>query len=168
MAENWLLGCACIFSACPFNHYLDGDTGKNNGIWGSPSRGGSTWATSIFIDLWGNAKIVSSRHFYAYRFSIHLIASMSVTVPKYRWVVAKWACRMMTLLTISIGVPYLEGWVAAWRRRSWGRKLTPASSPAFFTTTLSALYVIGKIRCSDSIPLSWINSRSRPAIFWGM
>ena len=39
MAENRLLGCACIFSACPFNHILDGDTGKNNGIWGSPSVG---------------------------------------------------------------------------------------------------------------------------------
>jgi hypothetical protein len=36
------------------------------------------------IDKWGNAKIASPRHFYAYRFSIHLIASMSVTFPKYR------------------------------------------------------------------------------------
>ena len=39
MAENRLLGCACIFSACPFNHNLNGDTGKNNGIWGSSSVG---------------------------------------------------------------------------------------------------------------------------------
>ena len=39
MAENWLLGCACIFLACPFNHKLNGDTGKNNGIWGSSSVG---------------------------------------------------------------------------------------------------------------------------------
>jgi hypothetical protein len=39
VAKNRLLGCACIFSACPFNHNLNGDTGKNNGIWGSPSVG---------------------------------------------------------------------------------------------------------------------------------
>ena len=39
MAENRLLECACIFSACPLNYYLDSDTGKNNGIWGSPSVG---------------------------------------------------------------------------------------------------------------------------------
>jgi hypothetical protein len=39
VAKNRLLGCACIFSACPFNHNLNGDTGKNNGIWGSSSVG---------------------------------------------------------------------------------------------------------------------------------
>ena len=36
------------------------------------------------IDKWGNAKIALPRACYAYRFSIHLIASTSVTFPKYR------------------------------------------------------------------------------------
>ena len=39
------------------------------------------------IDNWGNAKIALPRHCQAYKFSIHLIASTSVTSPKYLCVV---------------------------------------------------------------------------------
>ena len=35
------------------------------------------------IDNWGNAKAALPLDFYAYRFSIHLIAFTSVTLPKY-------------------------------------------------------------------------------------
>ena len=48
-----------------------------------------------------------------YSVSIHLIASESFTLPKYLWVVDKSACRNITLLTISIGVPDREAYVAA-------------------------------------------------------
>ena len=45
---------------------------------------------------------------YPYRFSIHLIASISLTLPRYRCVVDRFAWRKITLLTISIGVPLRE------------------------------------------------------------
>ena len=38
---------------------------------------------------------------------------------------------MITLLTISIGVPDLEAKVAACRRRSWGRKGMPTRTTGF-------------------------------------
>ena len=44
---------------------------------------------------------------YPYRFSIHLRASVSLTFPRYRWVVERLACLRITLLTISMGVPAL-------------------------------------------------------------
>ena len=43
-----------------------------------------------------------------YKFSIHLTASTSLTLPRYRWVVERFACLKMTLLTISTGTPDLE------------------------------------------------------------
>jgi len=66
-----------------------------------------------------------------YKVSIHLMASLSETLPRYLCVVERSACLRSTLLTISIGTPDLETYVAAWRRRSWGLSLIPTISPTF-------------------------------------
>ena len=57
---------------------------------------------------------------YAYTFSIHLNASTSLTFPKYLWVVDRFACRRIILLTISMGVPQRDACVAACLLRSCG------------------------------------------------
>ena len=61
-------------------------------------------------------------HHQPYKFSIHLTASISLTFPRYLWVVERFACLRMTLLTISTWTPDLEAKVAAWRLRSCGLK----------------------------------------------
>ena len=61
---------------------------------------------------------------YPERFSIHLMASMSLTFPRYRCVVVeRLACLRITLLTISIGVPDRLAYVGACLLRSWGLSL---------------------------------------------
>ena len=40
-------------------------------------------------------------------FSIHRLGSVSLTLPKYLWVVERLACRRIILLTISMGAPDL-------------------------------------------------------------
>jgi hypothetical protein len=52
-------------------------------------------------------------YFYLWIFSIHLMASVSLTLPRYLWVVDMLACLKITLLTISRGAPALEANVAA-------------------------------------------------------
>jgi hypothetical protein len=46
---------------------------------------------------------------------------------------------MITLLTISIGVPDLDAKVAACRRKSWRRKWMPTNLPAF-TMSFSTIF----------------------------
>ena len=75
---------------------------------------------------------------YAYRLSIHLMNSMSLTFTRYRWVTAKLACLKITVETISTGTPDRLAWVAAYRRKSCGRNLIPTWLPAFLTTDLAA------------------------------
>src|SRR6056297_698906 len=72
-------------------------------------------------------------------FSIHRLASVSLTLPRYLWVVERLACRRIILLTISIGAPDLLAYVAACRLRSWGAISTPIMRPAFLTISRAPL-----------------------------
>jgi hypothetical protein len=57
---------------------------------------------------WGGGIFGNVESDYDEREPIHLIASESFTLPRYLCVVDKSACRRITLLTISIGVPDLD------------------------------------------------------------
>ncbi len=83
----------------------------------------SYWIFVIF-DQYPNAEGESifqdsPSFFYSeYKFSIHLIASVSLILPKYLWVVERFLWRKINLLTISIGTPERLANVAAWRLKS--------------------------------------------------
>lgn len=69
---------------------------------------------------WGEAYLAFTPIFSRYpcSLSIHLIASISLTLPKYLWVVARLACLKIILLIISRGVPDRDAYVAACLLRS--------------------------------------------------
>jgi len=74
-------------------------------------------------ELCGSGKVAGSApspitYDHPYRFSIHLVASESLIFPRYRCVVERFECRRITLLTISMGTPDLDAYVAACLLRS--------------------------------------------------
>jgi hypothetical protein len=59
--------------------------------------------------------------------------------------VERFECLRVPLLTISMGTPQLDAYVAACLLRSCGLNSIPATLPALLTIILAAAHVIGKI-----------------------
>lgn len=93
----------CLAGSRPNNGFTQSE--KNPGHWEGSQK-------------WGELEKVACL-LYPLTATDHLAAPcLSIRLTKYLWVVERFACLKITLLTTSTGIPERDAYVAAWRLRS--------------------------------------------------